>query len=236
MIDVTAYWDEILKAARTAGFAYGGQFERDDIAQGIALDMLEHPDRYTNIGGTFRQLIINRAGLRYCAEQAAMFLNTADQYTYSSEELKKLLPRYCDGSWPDGMAIEMLDLDHAMGMLTGSQRKVIEKKYRDGERLASKYDQNKHSEAIRYLTFHVNGRTTAKQMPDFFHEGPGARKSIRNEDPEGTIEDDHGPSAYQGADGLRSYDRVMRRVHADDQPSRYVVNSPWRQAHGRTDA
>lgn len=255
-VDPAEFWDDIYRGAKAANYAYGKRFTLDDIAQGIALDILENPTRYSDIGGEFRQLIMKKAGLRYCAQQAAMFLTYGDQTIYSSEELKKLIPKfYSPSSWPNDWSqpkledvggvpqlkealeewaedtkifIEMFDIEYAIALLTGSQRKIIEKKYRDGLKLETKYEQNKHSQAIRFLTFHVNERVTKRSSVDRMYEGPGARKAVGNVTAIAKTGSEDGQRDYT-PDAMTQFERINNYKYPENVRSKHVVNSPWRK-------
>jgi DNA-directed RNA polymerase specialized sigma24 family protein len=202
--DPSVYWKLIVKAARTVAQSYY-LFEPEDIAQAIMLDMLESPRRYANIGGPLLFKVLQRAGYRYCQDQASRLLLHADQYTYSAEEIKQLLGRFYDpANWPNGwsqpqagdfddelsfssgldvwaentrICIEHLDLANAVGKLRPSHRDVIEKRYRDGQAL-SRSEARNAGHAIRLITYYVN--EGANRGVPWDHEGPGARTAVSN--------------------------------------------------------
>jgi hypothetical protein len=256
-VDVSPYWDDIQKGSKWVSMHYGGRFSADDVAQGIVLDILQNPSRYNQIAGNFRFLIIKRAGLRYCAQQSAMFLTYGDQYIYSSEELKGYLETYYlelvvarkdPGTQPvlsadetyeqfrnrveiwserSNLFIEGADITHGLALLTGSQRRIIEKKYRDKEPVLSKYEQNLHSIAMMYLTSHVNERASKAHDVDHFHEGPGARRAMSNQASITTTRNDDDEESGN-PDALTQVKRVNNLLHPATVPSRHVVDSPWR--------
>lgn len=248
------YLTEIRKAARQVAADYGGRFDADDIAQAIIMDMMTNPTRYNKIGGSLFFEILKRAGKRFCVEESAHFLVFASQYTYSTEDVKALLPQYYTAEvWPNGLSqpllddyetveefqdeleewnnatqlvIDMMDIDFALDKISLAQRKVVEKKYRDGQRLESKYERNKHSEAVRFLAYHVNSRATAR-MKGGNHEGPGARQVISNAQSIAVTANQRDDSAVKDANA--SLEWYQRRNHPLDRPSKHVVNSPWRK-------
>ncbi|MEU7863443.1 hypothetical protein [Nonomuraea sp. NPDC049141] len=204
--DPSAYWSEVLKAARVVAKAYM-RWEPEDIAQAIMVDMCESPKRYKSIGGKLFFEALKRAGYRYCQDQASRLLATDDEYTYSGEEIKTLLHRYYDPStWPNGWTqplydggdvgeysrelelwsentrihIDHFDLELAIKKLRPAHRKAIEKRYRDKEEL-SRYEAKNCSHAIRLVTFYVNENAyrTYRNIP-WDYEGPGARQAMTN--------------------------------------------------------
>jgi hypothetical protein len=253
-IDPADVQDEIYRAARQAANAYGGKFDVDDIAQAISLDMMTNPTRYKSIRGSLFMVILKRSGIRYCAEESARYLAFSEQYIYSSEEVKELLDLfYRPESWPNGLAqpvisdeesleefqgrleewnnatkliIDMMDIEYAISKVSEAQRRVIIKRYRDKEKLANKYESNKHSEAIKYLTSHINQRMISRVVGNG-HEGPGARRVISNASALAVTTDCHegGTSYRDSMDALQWYER---RNHPLSRRSKHVVNSPWR--------
>lgn len=199
-------WKAVTRAARDVAQSYM-RYEVADIAQAISLDMIEHPKRY-QIGGPLFEKALRRAGYRYCQDQASRDLAGADQHTYSAEEIKSLLHSFYDPeNWPNGWSqpewdsfegtaaefsedlelwaestrifIDLFDLEAAVSKLRSSHKRVIEKKYRDGLKLTTS-EQDAHGDAIRLLTFYVNGSSSQYRGAPWDYEGPGARKAISN--------------------------------------------------------
>lgn len=255
------YLTDIKKAARQVAADYGGRFEADDIAQAIIIDMMTNPTRYNKIGGSLFFEILKRAGKRFCVEESAHFLVFASQHTYSTEEIKKLLPDYYTTEvWPNGLSqpilddfesveefqdeleewnnatqlvIDMMDLEFAIEKISQAQRKVVEKKYRDRQKLESKYERNKHSEAVRFIAYHVNSRATAR-IKGMNHEGPGARKALSNSRSIAITANHSEQDGSVGSDvvvkdAAASLEWYQRRNHPINRPSKHVVNSPWRK-------
>lgn len=246
--------DEIYRAARQAANAYGGKFDADDIAQAISLDILANPTRYRSIRGALFMVILRRAGIRYCAEESARYLAFSEQYIYSAEEVKQLLGQYYKSeSWPNGLGqpvirdeetftdyrdrleewnnstklvIDMLDIEYAVSKVSEAQRRVIVKRYRDRERLANKYEVNKHAEAIKFLTFHINQRMINRVVGDG-HEGPGARQVMSNALAR-TLTATGGNDDETCRDSFDALEWYERRNYPLNRRSRHVVNSPWR--------
>lgn len=247
------YEQEIGISARSAAKSFGGRFDWDDIAQAITLDMLAHPKIYDGLKGNLLMWVLKRTAMKWCAQECAKFLKFGDQTIYSSEELKPLLFKYYEpSSWPNGLSqpswddyddidtfkevldewasdtklsVDMLDIDHAIKLLTTAQRNIIQKKYRDRERLASKYELNLHSVAIRYLTYHVNHRVEEKGMTK------PVRKVVSNSQAIASLGWQEEMNSRPGnSDGLARYQATMSYNHPTNKQSRYVVNSPWRKA------
>lgn len=246
--------DEIYKAARHASNAYGGKFDVDDIAQAICLDMMANPTRYRSIRGSLFMVILKRSGVRYCAQESARYLAFSEQYIYSSEEVKDLLDLYYrPESWPNGLTqpvitddetlgefqerleewnnatkliIDMLDIEYALSKVSEAQRRIVVKRYRDREKLANKYEHNKHAEAIKYLTSHINQRMINRVVGNG-HEGPGSRDVISNAHALAvTAACSEGGTSYR--DSLDTLQWHERRNHPLTRRSRHVVCSPWR--------
>ncbi|MFC4114129.1 hypothetical protein [Nonomuraea zeae] len=202
------YWSDVLRAARAVAKSYM-RFEVPDIAQAIMLDMCESPQRYERIGGKLFQEALRRAGYRYCQNEASRLLEFDDEYNYSAHELAALLGRYYEpASWPNGwrqpdwgdyedvdtfradldvwsektaIVIDLFDVEAALNKLRPIHRKVIEKRYRDRERLSG-YEAKVHSNALRLVTFYVNesAHRQYRNIP-WDYEGPGARKALSND-------------------------------------------------------
>lgn len=253
-IDPADVQDEIYRAARQAANAYGGKFDVDDIAQAISLDMMTNPTRYKSIRGSLFMVILKRSGVRYCAEESARYLAFSEQYIYSSEEVKDLLDLYYrPESWPNGLSqpvitedetlvefqerleewnnatklvIDMMDIEYAIAKVSEAQRRVIVKRYRDKEKLANKYEQNKHAEAIKYLTAHINQRMISRVIGNG-HEGPGSRRAISNANAQADTAD-YSESGAGYKDTLDTMQWYVRRNYPLNRRSKHVVNSPWR--------
>lgn len=254
MISPADYQEDIYRAARQASTQYGGRLETDDIAQAISLDMLRNPKRYDSVGGSLFFIILRRAGLRYCAEESARFLAFSQQHIYSANEVKSLLKiYYTPEAWPNGLSqplyedygdveaftaaldtwngstrvvVDMLDLEYAIERVSEAQRRVIEKKYRDKEKLRGKYEANKHGEAIRYLTYHINNRVNRKTGVTN-HEGPGARERVSNARAVMVVANQHRADGG-GRDVTDTYQWHQRRNNPLHRRSKYVTSSPWR--------
>lgn len=253
-VDPADVRNEIYRAARQAANAYGGKFDADDIAQAISLDILANPTRYRSIRGALFMVILRRAGIRYCAEESARYLAFSEQYIYSAEEVKQLLGRYYKSeSWPNGLGqpairdeetftdyrdrleewnnatklvIDMLDIEYAISKVSEAQRRVIVKRYRDKERLANKYEVNKHAEAIKFLTFHINQRMINRVAGEG-HEGPGARRVMSNAYAL-TLTAAGNDADETCRDSMEALQWYERRNYPLNRRSRHVVNSPWR--------
>lgn len=253
-VDPADVQDEIYRAARQAANAYGGKFDVDDIAQAISLDMMTNPTRYKSIRGSLFMVILKRSGVRYCAEESARYLAFSEQYIYSSEEVKDLLDLYYrPESWPNGLSqpvitedeslvefqerleewnnatklvIDMMDIEYAIEKVSEAQRRVIVKRYRDKEKLANKYELNKHAEAIKYLTSHINQRMINRVVGNG-HEGPGSRKAVSNAHAL-TITTDYSDGGDGCRDTMESLQWYERRNHPLNKRSKHVINSPWR--------
>lgn len=252
MINPADFETEINGAARRVSRDFGTRFDWEDIAQAIALDMVEQPKVYNGLRGSLFSAILRRTGRRWCVKECAKFLKFGDQTIYSSEELKKLLPRfYQASSWPNGLSqpswddyddidefkevleewasdttlvIDLFDVAYAFNMLPKSQRRIIEKKYRDGEKLVSKYELNLHGKAIRYLTYHVNHRIEDKGMSKPARSVVSNREAIAHTDWQ-----EEADGGRFNADGLTKYQTTMAYNHPLTRRSRAVVNSPWRK-------
>jgi hypothetical protein len=184
------------------------RFEPADIAQAIMLDMVENPARYEHIGGKLFTEALKKAGYRHCQNEASRLLEFDDEYNYSAQELAGLLGRYYEpASWPNGwsqpswddyddveafrtdlelwsektaIVIDLFDVQAAVEKLRPTHRKVIEKRYRDKERLSG-YEAKVHSHALRLLTYYVNENANRqyRNVP-WDYEGPGARRVMSN--------------------------------------------------------
>ncbi|MFE0151340.1 hypothetical protein ACFWY5_29630 [Nonomuraea sp. NPDC059007] len=231
------YWEDALAAGRTVAKSYR-KFEPDDIAGAILLDLVENPARYENLRGSLLFWAMKRAGFRYCQDQSSRYLYYSDQYTYSSEEVKKLLRHYYSPEvWPNGLTqpdwleyddvdefkndleewaeqtkvvIDMFDLEFALTKLRDSHIAVIQKKYRDGDNL-TKSEQNKHSKAVRLLTYYVNEYVTAnKRQAPWDHEGPGARRAMSNDYAQFITRYEGGFEGPDREDPVHTYHKLMR--------------------------
>lgn len=257
MLDPADFQNEIYRAARQAANNYGGKFDVDDIAQAISVDMIENHSRYGSIKGNLFFEILKRSGIRYCAEECARYLTFSEQYIYSSEELKRLLVTfYKPESWPNGLkqpvvehyetveefrdeleewnnatqlVIDMIDVEYAIDKLSEAQRKVIEKKYRDLEKLESKYQMNKHSEAIRYLTSHINTRMVDRAKGPRGHEGPGARSVVTNAHAIAVTANQF-TNESPIRDSVDTTQWHQQQAYPSNRYSKHVVNSPWRDS------
>jgi DNA-directed RNA polymerase specialized sigma24 family protein len=252
LINPEDYTADINAISRRVAREFGNRFDWEDIAQATALDMLERPKRYDGIGGNLLLEIIRRTGVRWCAQECSKFLKFGDQTIYSSEELKRLLPKFYDpASWPNGLSqpsfenykdvasyaedleewasntslsVEMLDIEYGINMLTTAQREVIEKKYRDRAALVSKYDRNIHSKAIRYLTYHLNHRVEKSAMNKPTRTAVSNRQAIQMTEYQETA------NGGFNDDGLTKLQTTNAYNHPLTRKSQYVVNSPWRKA------
>lgn len=242
-----------MSAARKVSHIYAKRLDPEDIAQAIAQDIIQYPARYKSLNSEWRPLVLKQAGLRWAAKEIASYMEFSGQHLYSSEDLKKLLPRYYSPSvWPNGLSqpdiqdyadvdafqravdewaentqlsMSAMDIDYAMGKLTGAQRRVLEKRYRDGKPLLRHYERRLHSIAMRYLTHHVNTRVIQRwYQPD---EGIGSRDVLPNTAAIALTRNADGRPPT--ADPLHRYQALMRGAYPDTKPSRHVVNSPWRQ-------
>lgn len=246
------YRDDVNAISRKVARQFGNRFDWEDIAQGVFLDMMVNAKQYNPLGGNLLLSVIRKAAVRWCAQECAKFLKFGDQTIYSSEELKKLLPKFYDpSSWPNGLkqpkwddcenvatyqeeleewasntalSVDMLDVEYAVNMLTQAQRNIIQKRYRDGEKLSSKYELNLHGEAIRYLTYHVNFRVEGKAMVKPVRTAVSNRQAIESlahqEEANGGFNDD----------GLTKLQSTQAYNHPLTRKSPHVVNSPWRKA------
>jgi DNA-directed RNA polymerase specialized sigma24 family protein len=250
---IEQYQNDVSLISRKVARQFGNRFDWEDIAQGVYVDMLESPKQYNSIGGNLLLSIIRRTAVRWCAQECAKFLKFGDKTIYSSEELKKLLPKFYDpSSWPNGLkqpswddydnieefktvleewasdtklSVDMMDIEHGLDKLTQAQRNIIQKRYRDAEKLASKYEQNLHGEAIRYLTYHVNHRVEDKAMAKPVRRAVSNREAIASL---GYQEDAEAAPVFH--DGLNKLQNTQAFNHPLNRKSQHVVNSPWRKA------
>ena len=89
--------DDVDKAARVVVKSYPGTFELDDVRQAIVVAILENPKAFLNAKSKGEAVLFaayKRAGFRYCQDETVRYVHYSDQWVYSSEEVKSLLPEY----------------------------------------------------------------------------------------------------------------------------------------------
>lgn len=188
----TEVMDDVDKAARVVVKSYPGTFELDDVRQAILLAIMENPKAFANAKSKGEAVLFaayKRAGFRYCQGETVRYVHYSDQWTYSSEEVKSLLPEYFrtlgdPAELPEARintekaVIKFADLDEAYGRLRPSHKRVLAKRYNDKETL-TRSEQNTHSKAIKLLTHYVNFSQERRRREEFLHDGPklGARPS-----------------------------------------------------------
>ena|SRR5690606_17800558 len=220
--------NDVDKAARVVVKSYPGTFELDDVRQAVFLAILENPKAFINAkekGEAVLFAAYKRAGFRYCQGETARYVHYSDQWVYSSEEVKSILPEYFrtlgdPAELPEARidtekaVIKFADLDEAYGKLRPSHKRVLAKRYNDKEPL-TRSEQNTHSKAIKLLTHYVNYAKERKRREEFLHDGPklGARPSTAH-----ALARAGGPTMpdeyyeYQ-TDPLAEYQKLMERYH-----------------------
>lgn len=220
--------NDVDKAARVVVKSYPGTFELDDVRQAVFLAILENPKAFVNAqtkGEAVLFAAYKRAGFRYCQGETARYVHYSDQWTYSSEEVKSILPEYFrtlgdPAELPEARidtekaVIKFADLDEAYGKLRPSHKRVLAKRYDDKEPL-TRSEQNTHSKAIKLLTHYVNYAQERKRREEFRHDGPkkGSRPSTSH-----ALARAGGPTMPEEyyeyhTDPLIEYQKLMERNH-----------------------
>lgn len=220
--------NDVDKAAKVVVNSYPGTFELEDVRQAVFLAILENPKAFVNAQSKGEAVLFaayKRAGFRYCQSETARYVHYSDQWTYSSEEVKSILPEYFrtlgdPAELPEARidtekaVIKFADLDEAYGKLRPSHKRVLAKRYNDKEPL-TRSEQNTHSKAIKLLTHYVNYAQERKRREEFLHDGPkkGSRPSTAHALATAggrTMPDEY--YEYQ-TDPLAEYQKLMERYH-----------------------
>src|SRR5690606_27642925 len=181
----TDVMNDVDKAARVVVKSYPGTFELDDVRQAIFIAIMENPKAFVNAKEKGEGVLFaayKRAGFRYCQGETTRYVHYSDQWTYSSEEVKGLLPEYFrtlgdPAELPEAKintekaVIKFADLDEAYGRLRPSHKRVLTKRYNEKEPL-TRSEQNTHSKAIKLLTHYINFSQDRKRRDEFWHDGP----------------------------------------------------------------
>ena len=225
----TEVMDDVDKAARVVVKSYPGTFELDDVRQAIVVAILENPKAFLNAKSKGEAVLFaayKRAGFRYCQDETVRYVHYSDQWVYSSEEVKSLLPEYFKtlgdpSELPEARintekaAIKFADLDEAYGKLRPSHKRVLAKRYNDKENL-TRSEQNTHSKAIKLLTHYINYAQERKRREEFLHDGPkkGSRPSTAHA--LATAGGRTMPDEYYKfhTDPLVEYQKLMEKNHA----------------------
>lgn len=225
----TEVMDDVDKAARVVVKSYPRTFELDDVRQAIVLAILENPKAFANAKEKGEGVLFaayKRAGFRYCQDETVRYVHFSDQWVYSSEEVKALLPEYFKtlgdpSELPEARintekaVIKFADLDEAYRKLRPSHKRVLAKRYNDKEHL-TRSEQNTHSKAIKLLTHYINYAQERKRREEFLHDGPkkGSRPSTAH-----ALARAGGPTMPEEyykyhTDPLEEYQKLMERNHA----------------------
>jgi len=224
----TEVMDDVDKAAKVVVKSYPGTFEVDDVRQAIVLAILENPKAFANAkekGEAVLFAAYKRAGFRYCQDETVRYTNYSDQWVYSSEEVKVLLPEYFKAlgdpsELPEARintekaAIKFADLDEAYGKLRPSHKRVLAKRYNDKENL-TRSEQNTHSKAIKLLTHYINYAQERRRREEFLHDGPKKGNRLSTAHALATAGGQTMPDEYYKyhTDPLVEYQKLMERYH-----------------------
>lgn len=228
--DITAeVMDDVDKAARVVVNSYPGTFELDDVRQAIFIAILENPKAFINAKSKGEAVLFSaykRAGFRYCQDETVRYVHYSDQWTYSSEEVKSLLPEYFralgdPSELPEARidtekaVIRFADLDEAYGKLRPSHKRVLAKRYNDKETL-TRTEQNTHSKAIKLLTRYVNYAQERKRLEELRHDGPKLGNRLPTSHALATAGEATMPEGYYKfhTDPLIKYQKLVERNHA----------------------
>lgn len=225
----TDVMDDVDKAARVVVKSYPGTFELEDVRQAIVLAILENPKAFVNAKEKGEGVLLaayKRAGFRYCQGETARYVHYSDQWTYSSEEVKSLLPEYFralgdPSELPEARintekaVIKFADLDEAYGRLRPSHKRVLAKRYNDKETL-TRSEQNTHSKAIRLITHYINFSQDRKRREMFWHDGPKLGNRLSTAHALATAGGQTMPDEFyeHHTDPLEEYQKLMERYHA----------------------
>jgi len=220
--------DDVDKAARVVVNSYPGTFELDDVRQAVFLAILENPNAFANARSKGEAVLFaayKRAGFRYCQDETARYVHYSDQWTYSSEDVKSLLPDYfralADPSeLPEARidtekaVIKFADLDEAYGKLRPSHKRVLAKRY-DDKKTLTRSEQNTHSKAIKLLTHYINSSQKRKRREEFWHDGPKSGSRISTAHALATAGKPTMPEDYYKyhTDPLIEYQNLVERNH-----------------------
>lgn len=224
----TEVMDDVDKAARVVVKSYPRTFELDDVRQAIVLAILENPKAFANAkekGEAVLFAAYKRAGFRYCQGETVRYVHYSDQWVYSSEEVKSLLPEYFralgdPSELPEARintekaVIKFADLDEAYGRLRPSHKRVLAKRYNDKETL-TRSEQNTHSKAIKLLTHYVNYAQERRRREEFWHDGPKLGNRLPTSHALKTAGEATMPEEYYKyhTDPLVEYQKLMERNH-----------------------
>ena len=186
--------DELIQmadqVARKVAQEYPG-IEAEDIASEALTRLYESAERLCHANKDHLYKVLEGEGVSYAAKERYDYILFSSQYVYTPREIKAILKHvYYDESardvptqrddWlsadigPGVVGISIFDVDEAMDRIKPEHRKLLERRYRDGEDIK---DRKAVARAIDHLTRAINRRMYRK---GYSEEGPGSRKAVSN--------------------------------------------------------
>lgn len=190
-------WERLTRAANQAARGLAKDWpgiDRDDIRSEIISTMAGQSASLAKLDDKGLFHAARRVGRGYCGRERYAYTWHSAQYVYTPAEVRALfataffepelweqLPRPGDGVTieADGIVVALWDLSDIYDRLSPDHKVVVAKRYERGEAL-NEAERRRLSRAIDEVCRRLNRRVPTGGSTPVDHDGPGARKAVRN--------------------------------------------------------
>lgn len=177
-------WDLVQRAAKSVEFQWPGVVEADDIAQSIALNLLESPgslQKIADMDDKARYRAIVGIGHQLASRERASYDYYKGSYRYSVAEVKDVLTRGVLIQPVEGFdeaVFDLLEALEALGHKTPQYVEAVIKRYADEQKPENTREQDALKNGLTSLTDAMN-RSNKRRFSER-DDGPGTRQVITN--------------------------------------------------------
>lgn len=177
-------WSLVQKAGKSVAFQWPGVVEDDDVAQSIALRLLESPGSLEKIAGMddrSRYRAIVGIGHQIASIERTDFDHFTGNFRYSVDEAKNVLKTGVLTDPVDGFGEAVLDLLEALEVLTEKTPRYADavlSRYADNEMPSTSTESSTLSRALTSLTNEMNRSNRTRHVER--DDGIGTRTVISN--------------------------------------------------------
>lgn len=195
--------DELIKLANDAASLAARNYfgiDAEDIASNTLEVVFKSParfERHLEHRGWLWSVFYAES-VKYCNKCVRDFMFYSDKHYYTPQEVRELLERAYRTDVQDDEVIHineatvsMIDLAVAFERLKFTEKDIIARKLRNGEKLVEA-DRKAYYRATERLAGILNRGTEDKSKSRVTHEGPGSRKAISNEEAQYIIRSQNG--------------------------------------------
>lgn len=150
---------------------HGYPIEAQDVEQEITLALWANYEALKDAPEEHAIVIMKQAGHAYCYRERNRHFHESDQFSYTVDEVKAMLPGLFDDTTPNPIGptlipgketlegfVERFDIQRAWDRLTSVEQQALRRRYEDDEQTTGNSTlRNNSNRAAGKLTYHING-------------------------------------------------------------------------------